>query len=523
MDELLERLSTAAHGMWKHRWVGLLVAWAVGLVACAVAFWVPNRYEASARIFVDTQSILKPLMSGLAVQPNVDQQVTMLSRTLISRPNMEKLIRMADLDLKSQSSVAQDALIDDLMKTLEIKNLGHDNLYVLSYRDTNAQKAFRVVQSLVSIFVESSMGNSRKDSNAARKFIDEQIKTYVTRLDQAEARLKDFKVRNIELQNLDGRDMAEQLRVLSDQLSQARLELHEAEQARSAARRQIALDKSQSEGDAAQGQQQSALSASAADLDARIEAQRRLLDTLLQRYTEAHPDVVSTRHLLAELEATRTQEMGRLRKSTLQNPVAPPISSVAYQELYRVLAAQEVQVAALRARVSEYSSRLARARELMKVAPQVEAELAQLNRDYDIDKKNYKDLVERRESAALSGDLESTAGVADFRLIDPPRAAPLPVAPNRQLLLSFALAVALASGLGAAWLVSRVRAVYFDGQALSDSVGLPLLGVVTLLRTDAQQLREKTDLQRFAGALGGLVGAYALAMVAVTLWINKAA
>src|SRR3990167_4537568 len=229
MDELIRQLFTASRAMWKHRWLGLGVAWVVTAIGTFVVLSVPDKYEASARIFVDTQSILKPLMSGLAVQPNVDQQVVMLSRTLISRPNVEKLIRMADLDLKSQSKAAQEALVDELMKTLEIKNVGRDNLYVLSYRDTSPEKAKKVVQSLVSIFVESSLGDSRNDSNTARRFIDEQIKTYVGKLEEAEARLKDFKVKNIEIQNADGIDMAGQLSVISSQLNQARLDLREAE------------------------------------------------------------------------------------------------------------------------------------------------------------------------------------------------------------------------------------------------------------------------------------------------------
>ena len=111
MEELISQITTVARGMWKFRWTGLIVAWVVGAVAAVVALRIPDRYEAAARIFVDTQSILKPLMSGLAVQPNVDQQVSMLSRTLISRPNIEKLVRMADLDLKSESKGQQDALV----------------------------------------------------------------------------------------------------------------------------------------------------------------------------------------------------------------------------------------------------------------------------------------------------------------------------------------------------------------------------------------------------------------------------
>ena len=121
MDELLGQLSTIARGVWKHRWPGLLVAWVVGAIGAAVVLWVPDKFEASARIYVDTQSILKPLMSGLAVQPNVEQQVAMLSRTLISRPNVEKLVRMADLDLGEKTKESRDALIEQVTKAIQIK------------------------------------------------------------------------------------------------------------------------------------------------------------------------------------------------------------------------------------------------------------------------------------------------------------------------------------------------------------------------------------------------------------------
>ena len=246
MDELISQVLLIARGIWKHRWPGLLVAWVVAAIGAAVVLWVPDKYEASARIFVDTQSILKPLMSGLAVQPNVEQQVVMLSRTLISRPNVEKLIRMADLDLGEKSKDAQEALIERVTKSLEIKNVGRDNLYTLGFRDPSPEKAKRVVQSLVSIFVESSLGDTRKDSDAAKKFIDEQIKSYVGKLEEAETRLKEFKIRNLEVQSADGKDMTSRLGEVGDQLNQARLELREAENARDAAKKQLETEKAQS-------------------------------------------------------------------------------------------------------------------------------------------------------------------------------------------------------------------------------------------------------------------------------------
>lgn len=523
MDELISQLFTAARGIWKHRWLGLLVAWAVTAIGTAVVLSVPDKYEASARIFVDTQSILKPLMAGLAIQPNIDQQVVMLSRTLISRPNVEKLIRMADLDLKTQSKAAQDALIDSLMKTLEIKNVGRDNLYVLSYRDASPDKAKRVVQSLVSIFVESSLGDTRKDSNTAKQFIDEQIKAYVAKLEEAEARLKEFKIRNIEVQTADGKDMAGQLSAVSSQLNQARLELREAENGRDAAKRQLEAEKAQNADITSRSLlQESAMSISTPEIDARIDAQKRNLDALLQRFTEEHPDVAGARRLINELDAAKRKEVQELRKTAMANPVAASGNSLVYQELNRLLAASEVQVAALQARVREYEARFNRARELMKTAPQIEAEFAQLNRDYDINKKNYNDLVARRESAALTGDMDSATGVADFRLIDPPRASPKPVAPNRLLLLPLALLAAFGAGLAVAFMASQLRAVFYDARSLREAVGLPLLGVVTLVMDDAAVRREKSDLKKFLCATGGLVAIFIAGMVVFSMMSGRA-
>ena len=123
MEEILRQATTILRSAWKYRRLGMLSGWLVGAIAAGIILRIPDRYEASARISLDTQSILKPLMSGLAVQPNVEWQVMMLSRTLISRPNVEKVVRMADVDLGVQNKVAREAQIEALTKALEINSI----------------------------------------------------------------------------------------------------------------------------------------------------------------------------------------------------------------------------------------------------------------------------------------------------------------------------------------------------------------------------------------------------------------
>ncbi|MGQ3195974.1 MAG: XrtA system polysaccharide chain length determinant [Hydrogenophaga sp.] len=513
MHDLLNQISTTLRGMWKYRRLGVLIAWIVAAVGAAGVLMIPDRYEATSRVYVDTQSILRPLMTGLAIQPDVEQQVAMLSRTLINRPTVEKLMQMAQLETAGQTKAQRDALVDNLFKSLAIRSTGRDNLYTLSYRDENPERSLQVVKSLLTIFVESGKGAAGTDSDNARKFIEEQIKNYENKLSEAESRLKDFRLRNLDMQGQGGLDVAGRMAEMLSTLSQARLELREAESAREAARKQLEQARSM----ARTAPDTSSLNLATPDLDSRIDALKRSLDALLQRFTDQHPDVLNTRRLIKELEDQKRREIAEMRRAAAASPASPVVeNNPAIVEITRTLASAEVQVASLRARVGEYEGRSARLREQLKVAPQMEAELAQLNRDYEIHRKNYQDLVSRRETVLMSGELESTSNLADFRVVEPPQVSRRPVAPNRALLLPVALLAALAAGIGVTFLVSQLRPVFFDASALRGATELPLLGVVTLVKNDAMRRRESRSLRRFLLAIMALVVLFLIGMVTLS-------
>lgn len=520
MEELLRQARLVLRGMWLHHWLGLLMAWGIGLAAGVAVFVMPDKYEASARVFVDTDSVLKPLMAGLTIQANTEQQIAMLSRTLISRPNVEKLVRMADLDLGVNSPSQKESLIEQVTKSLSIKSVGRDNLYTLGYVDTDPERARKVVQSLTTVFVESSLGDKRSDTDSARKFIDEQISIYQKKLEEAENRLKQFKLQNIEMGLDKDGGAGGRLTDLSAQLAQARLELREAENSRDAIKRQIVGEEPVLLPDTPGSES----SISIPDIDGRIDAQKRNLDTMLQRFTEQHPDVVSARRLIKELEEQKRQEIAARKKAAAANPVVASINAnPAYQQMKVSLTEAEATVAALRVRVAEYESRYTRAVSKIKLLPEVEAEYAQLNRDYDVHKKNYDSLIQRRESASISEGMTDVSSVADFRLIDPPRASRTPVGPNRIVLLSLALVTSLAIGLAGSFAASQLRPTFFDAHTLREVAGLPLLGTVSRIVNPQDKQRERKDLYRFFGGLGLFVVLYGLAIAVAAIIIFRAA
>lgn len=510
MNDVYRIVKATLRGMWAHRWLGLLTAWLVGVIALGVIAGRQDKYEASARIFANTESILKPLMTGLTVQPNEEQRIVMLSRLLISRPNIERLVKMVGFDTSSKGT-DQERLVDDLMRSLEIKAAGRDNVYTLTFRDIDPQRAKRAVDVLAGMFIESSKGGKAEDTDAAKRFIDEQIAIYEKKLQDAENKLKEFRLRYLGLTPGEGKDFFVRMSETNNLLSQARLELREAERARDAFRRGLAIEETA----AASGSGPTPGMAQLSEIDARLDAQRRALDTMLQRYTENHPEVVGAKRVIRELEEQRAAQVALNRRSGV-SPLAPATTGQRASETLKVSLAQaEAAVASLTSRVAEYSERYNKLKASAALVPQLEAEYAQLNRDYDVNKKNYESLVARRESASISGEMQSVTGVGDFRLVDPPRVSSHPIWPDRRALVAFALLFALAAGLGAAYVANEMRPTFHDARALREASGLPLLGVVSMVMGDPLKRAERWSRIRFTGGLVALFVIFGVGFVAL--------
>ncbi len=513
MEEVLQQFMTAVRGMWRRRWVGLAVAWAVALIGAIVVLRIPDRHEASARVYVDTQTVLKPLMSGLAVQPNVDEQIGLLARTLISRPNIEKILRSTDLDVTVSTPLDKEKLVDSLMNRIKFIGSGRENIYSISFQDANPERARRVVQDLVSLFVESGVGNKRRDAEDARRFIDEQIKGYEKKLEDAENRVKEFKLKNLGYSGTGTGDYFTRMTALQDEVAKGRLELRVAEESRDALKRELVGEDPVMLPDTTAG-----VGAPSTEYDTRIAEQRKVLDELQRRYTDQHPDVVSTRRLIEQLEEQKKQDLEARRKAAAQNPQKfSAATNPVFQQMKISLAEAEANVAALRARLGESEARLGQLKAVAGKAPQVEAEMAQLNRDYDVLRKNYEQLVARRESVSMAEDVDSTARMANFRIIDPPRVSPTAVFPNRMALVPLVLGLALAAGLAAALAVSQILPTIHDPRQLRAATQRALLGSISLQPTLPVIRKRRVANAAFAGTLAGLLVVYGSWFAWVTL------
>lgn len=508
MDELVTQLLSHIKGIWKYRWYAVATMWVVAIAGWIAVSMLPDRYESSARVYVDTESVLKPLMAGMALPPNLEQQVIIMSRTLISRPNVERVMRMIDLDIRAKTTTDREQLINDLTDDIKIAATGRDNLFTITYENEDPKVAQGVVQSLLTIFVEGSIGDKKDEADSAIRFIDEQIKAYEEKLVAAEIALKQFKQKNMGMMSGQGGDFVSQLSAASDSVNQARLELREAEQSRDAIKSQIA----NYEPDVAP-EKPKARVAPTPEIDARIETLNKNLDAMRLNFTEEHPDVISTKRLIAALEKRKVDEAKLIEPSIESEKSYSPM----LQQLNITLADAEARVAAMRARVDEYANRYSRLRSMSYAVPEVEADLAKLNRDYEVNKGNYEQLLSRRDAAKMSGDMSAQTELVSFKVIDPPTAPNIPTGPNRVRLFSLVLLGALASGIGIAFAMSQIRPTFHSLGSLRELTGRPILGSVSMIWTAQEVIKQKRSRYAFGFTLLFLFTLYAMLMTRTIL------
>ncbi len=507
LRELLNKILDELRGAWRFRWLSIAAAWVVCIVGWAMVMSTPNVYKATAKVYVDTRGILRPLLEGLAINPDVASGLDLVRQALLSRPQIEQVARETDLDLRATTPEQKELLINSIRERVSIdaadlraRTTQGEGLYVISFEDRNRDKAVEVVQKMLNAFVENALGEKRTGQETAQRFIDEQIAEYEQRLRDAEARLADFKQKNVGLMPNSTGDYFGRMQQETIEAERVRTALAVAESRRAEIQRQLdgedpylfGFDTGNSAPAATQG---------SGDVTFRIQDLQRQLDDLLLRYTEKHPEVIATRKTLEELKQRQQEELARIKagqqatgslsSSLKANPV--------YQSLEMEMKRTQVQVAELRQELAQRQGKIGSLRQQVNSVPEVEAELARLNRDYEQVRLQYNELVQRRETAKLSQQADRT-GTVKFDIIEPPAAPIEAVTPNRPQLLMIVLIAALAVGAGGGWLLNQLRPVFHTARALGEVTGLPVFASISRTWVDRHRQQRRTELMKFSAA-----------------------
>ncbi len=510
-------------GAMRFKWRGMALAWVVCVLGWIGVTLIPNNYESKAVLYIDTATVLRPLLQDLAVNTDVMSEVRMMTEVLLSRPQLQRVVRETDLDLRAETEEDFEELLTSVRQRIRVAGsaarnaYNEQNLYTIKFEDKDPQTVYSVVQSLLDSFVDQSLGQNKADSVGAQDFIEEQIAQYEKRLAEAEQSLAEFKKANVGLMPSEGRDYYERLQIALDELESARSEYNRVASRRNSLQKQIdgeeptfgLLASPDTEtGEAQAGNEQ-------------LDLLEEELATLLLKYTEKHPRVVDLNNRIDQMR--RQQE-----QSTMQSGDQPTYSldtdlvnmnsldlNPVYQSLKISIGEANAELSELSEKIASAQSRVTYLREMVDTMPEVEAQLARLNRDYEVNKTQHTALMRRLESARLSEEAEFRNEEIKFRIIEPPVVPLKPIGPNRYLFVTVVLFAGFGIGGALAIFLNRVDPVFNSISDLRETLQIPILGAVSLHLSETAMKTSRRSARRFAYATIALLAMYTATMA---LW-----
>ena len=513
LQQTLVQILDYVKGIWiKKRYV-MLFSWLICPIGFIYVATLPDQYASRAQVFVDTRSVLQPLLRGLAIQTNPDQEIQMMAKTLLSRSNVEIIARESDLDIAAQTEAQFEGIVSELVNSIRLSSTGRDNIYNISYENKDAIVAQKVVKETLDLFVEGALGNNRRDTDTAGKFLDEQIAEYESRLSEAEQRVADFKRQYNDILPLSGTYYA-QLQRLQEELEDTQLQIKQTKQQVDSLKSQMAQKKS-SDSFGVTNADEPVLRTR---YDDRIRGLEEQLDTLKLRFTDKHPDVIETKALLESLEAARTKEIDAFLNESDEDGTQP--LNDLNREIKLEVSRYQSNLAALEVKETDVKAKIARLESKVDLIPQIEAENTALNRDYAITKGKYEELLSRKEAADLSRRAEVSSEELQFRIIEPPLVPKRPSGPNRLILYTAVLIIGFGSGIGVAFLVSQLNPILIRPKQLLQIADYPIWGTVTHLDLSEIKRKNRNRLLIFLLSSGSIVAMYAVLAAAEILNIH---
>lgn len=462
--------------------VGIFSFVVLTLVAAGLVW--PKGYVASTTILVDEKNIIQPLMQGAAVSTEVTDRSRLARETIFGRKVMTQLLTDTGEMNEGFSPEAQDTLFKRLKKQTTISTVTK-NVIKIEYRDDDPERAFRTTKRYAELFIDEALGTKAAESQAAFDFIDKQVQEYHVKLVQAEEQLKEFRLANADSLPGSDTDVGTRLSTQQTRIEQSTQDLKEAEVKKRSLEKQLSGEAEVATVLSREGQYRTRI----AELQSQVE-------TLRLSYHDTYPDIVRIRHQIADLteaiaadrkqrEVAKTSGRVEIDDSVINNPM--------YQQLKRDLSQTQINIDTLNARIAEAKRQMHGALERGKRVHGGEATLAELTRDYQVNRDIYQDLLRRRENARVSMNMDKERQGLTFRIQEP---ATLPLEPSGLLFRHFLIAALLLGVLVPVGLVfvklqldPRIRI----GNTIAERNNLPLLASIPHLWPpgDIQAVRQE--------------------------------
>ena len=475
---ILSYVTVILKEIWQKKFVAILLFGSVSFLVLVMGMLSPSNFETSATIFADNQNILRPLLQNQAEQTAVKNQTTVVKEMLQSPSLLQAVVERLYPANQFASAEQLGQKINQLRGRIKVLGLGSGYIKI-SYSDDTAEEAYKVINTVIDVFIKTSSEEQRSESREAFLFIDNQVKQYKDQLVLAEERLKEFRAFNF-----DGRDgdVDGSIARLREQVEGLKIAIEEDETTISSLQKQL------------ENEDQFAVSAFKADVYSQhLEDLQARLSSLLLVYTEDYPDVVSLKYQIEDVKERIRQASQKDDKSQVSASEEDKTLNPLYQELRSRLSQTTTEKQAKIKRVESLNELLEKEYERRARVAERSAEEAELTRDYNVTKKIYEDMLERKEKARLSMTLNIEGQGVTYRVQEP--ALP-PLNPTGLRFLHFVLAGPIVGGI--VTIAIFVVLVIVDPRVRFperlSGLGVPVLAIMPHMNTPVSKRVFKVDI-----------------------------
>jgi polysaccharide chain length determinant protein (PEP-CTERM system associated) len=485
----------------KKRWFIIIPFCLAMIVGSHQAITLPKTYEASTLILIEPQSVPQDYVRSVVTE-DIDSRISTIQQQIMSRTNLEKIIRDFNLFLSVDydNTFMEDKIVS-LRKRIEVKvtrtRRGAD-AFSISYRGRNPEKVMRVANGLATYFMDENLKVREAQAMGTSDFLEDELVIMKKRLVKVEQSVRNYRQRNMG-------ELPEQLESNLRVLDRLQLQLSEKQQnLRDAKNRLILLENQIKE-----IQNLQTVGEGPFDITTSSDVNRlkQELESLKSRYTDSHPDVIRLEKRIEEIEAdiANGEEAGTGSAQTSPTSGRNQLISTANfkiqrEEIIREIKNLEFDIPKIDKQIELYQQRVER-------TPEREEELSSLMRDYTLIRDSYNSLLNRKLEAEIAVNMERKQKGEQFRIIDRAMLPEKPVSPDmKKLFLIFTFA-GLGIGCALILLQDYLDTSMRQAEEFEEELGLTVLATIpqVLHPKDIRRRRFQLALSIFSIMIAGVL------------------
>lgn len=436
MNDLKIRFIVLLNAAWRQRYIIVLPILILPVAGYFIGKTAPENYVSHTSMLIQETAKMNPFLEDIAVSTMLKERLNALSTLLKSRHVLTAVASDHQLINDAMLPVERDRVINQLASNLTVSQPGKDFLKItLSSSSPLGMK--ELLESISDHFIEQLLAPERSSISDSTEFLAMHIEQRKRELEKTEIQLANFKNQfasvTPEMQN----QSLSRLAALKQSLAEKQAEL-------SGVKRSLgSLD-----------QQLSRTNPVVGKIEEQIIETRSELTLLRAKYTNSHSAVQGKERELRRLESERNQLINVEQPDVDSSQLWDIASSSRIAELGDVQPLLVTQLHNLTLVRSRYESLTEETKSLQKMIEELELAanqfgdrsrtLFQLERETNLKRQLYDELVQRYEMAQLTGSLGVFEQGKRVKIIDLPYT---PSHPSNLPIIFFILA-GLVAGIG---------------------------------------------------------------------------